>query len=317
MSALEELAAQDGKIFVITTDSRGSVTAGRFAELFPRQFIEAGIAEQNAVAIASGLALTGNTVFVAGPACFLTARSFEQVKIDVAYNKTNVKIIGVSAGVSYGPLGGTHTSLHDFAGFRALPNLEIFAPADGVQTRALTTYLAGSGLPAYMRMGRGDVESVYDENEVFDVHRAKLVRAGSDITIITCGELVYHAMQAAVLLGYENISARVLDMFCLKPADEEAVIAAARETGLLLIAEEHSVHGGLGELVCGITAGSCPVPVKVLGFPDDECKIGKSNELFTHYGLDAAGIAAQARELILKKHPCAKRLRCDRRRLGG
>lgn len=297
-SALEQLAKADRNIYLVATDSRGSVTANRFAEELPNQFVEAGIAEQNAVGIAAGLASVGKSVFVTGPACFLSARSYEQVKVDVAYNKSNVKIVGVSAGVSYGPLGGTHTALHDFAGLRALPNVEVFAPCDAVQTKAITAYLASSHTPAYMRTGRGDVESVYNDGETFDIHRAKLVRDGSDITLIACGEMVYPAKKAAEILAERNISARVLDLFCVKPADIEAILRAARETKGIITVEEHSIHGGLGELVCSVTAQCCPVPVKIMGFPDEEYKVGNSAELFSYYGLTAEGIASEAMRLL-------------------
>lgn len=297
-STLEKIAENDKSIYIVTTDSRGSVTAGGFALKYPEQFVEAGIAEQNAVGIATGLASVGKNVFVAGPACFLAARSYEQVKTDVAYNKSNVKIVGVSAGVSYGPLGGTHTSLHDYAGMRVLPNIEIFTPCDGVETEAITAYLAESRIPAYMRTGRGDVEAVYSKDETFDIHKAKVVIDGSDITIIACGEMVYHAAKAAELLKEKYIYARVLDMFCLKPADSDAVVKAAHETKRIITVEEHSVYGGLGELVCGITAQNCPIPVKVMGFPDTECKVGSSGELFRYYGLTAEGITAEAIRMI-------------------
>lgn len=297
-STLERLAERDESLYFVATDSRGSVTANKLAEKYPGRFIEAGIAEQDAVGIACGLATVGKTVFVMGPACFLAARAYEQVKVDVAYNQSDVKIIGVSAGVSYGPLGGTHTSLHDYAGMRALPNLEIFAPSDHIQAAFITEYLAQSGRPAYLRTGRGDVEAVYEEGESFDIHKAKLVCEGGDVTLIVCGEMVYPARQAAALLAEQGVSARVLDMFCLKPADSEAVINAARQTKGIVTVEEHSVNGGLGELVCGITARHCPVPVRVMGFPDEEYKVGKSGELFEYYGLTAAGIAAQALGLL-------------------
>lgn len=297
-SALEQLAENDNLIYMIATDSRGSVTSDGFAKKFPERFIEVGIAEQNAVGIASGLASTGKKVFVAGPACFLAARSYEQIKIDVAYNKSNVKIIGVSAGVSYGPLGGTHTSLHDYASMRALPNIEIFAPSDEVQTRAIVKYLADSNKPAYLRTGRGDVKAVYEYNESFEIHKAKIVREGSDVTIIACGEMVYYAKMAAEKLAEKNISARVLDLFCLKPADSESILKAARETKAIVTVEEHSVHGGLGELVCSLTAQNCPVPIKIMGFPDEEYMVGKSNELFSYYGFTAEGIAKEAEKLL-------------------
>jgi transketolase len=297
-SALENIAETDTSVYVICTDSRGSVTADNFAAKYPDRFVEAGIAEQNAVGIAAGLAAVGKTAFVCGPACFLSARSYEQIKVDAAYNNFDVKIIGVSAGVSYGPLGGTHTSLHDIAGMRALPNLEIFAPSDAVLTAFITKYLAKSAKPAYMRMGRGDVEAIYSDGEHFEIHRAKLIAEGSDVTIIACGEMVFCAKKAAELLASDGISARVLDMFCLKPADAEAVWTAARETKAIITVEEHSVHGGLGELVCGITARFCPVPVCVMGFLDEEHKVGNSAELFEYYGLTPECIAAEARKRV-------------------
>lgn len=296
-----ERAKQDDTAYAICTDSRGSVTIGAMADVVPEQFVEAGIAEQNAVAVAAGLALTGKRVFACGPACFLAARAYEQVKIDVAYNCTNVKLIGVSAGVSYGPLGCTHTSLHDFASMRALPNLEIFAPADAAQARALADYLFEHDGPAYVRMGRGDVECVYSDGETFEFGKAKLVHDGTDLTIIACGEMVYYAKQAALLLQQQGISARVLDMFCLKPADEEAIARAARETGAIVTVEEHSVNGGLGELVSHVVCETYPVPVRVLGFPDEEYLVGKAQELFVHYGLTAENIAKEAALLLTKK----------------
>jgi transketolase len=298
MSTLENLAEKNQSLYMVCTDSRGSVTATGFAQKYPSQFVEAGIAEQNAVGIAAGLSAVGKTAFVAGPACFLAARSYEQVKVDVAYNKSNVKVIGVSAGVSYGPLGGTHTSLHDFAGMRTLPNLEIFAPSDGVQTAFITEYLAESSKPAYMRMGRGDVEAIYPDNETFEIYKAKLVCAGNDVTIIACGEMVYFAKRASELLASEGLSVRVLDMFCLKPADVDAIICAACETKVIVTVEEHSVYGGLGELVCGVTARFCPVPVSVMGFPDEEYMVGSSAELLVYYGLTAEGIAAEVKGLL-------------------
>ena len=296
--SIEELAANNKKIYMICTDSRSGVTAGDFAEKYPARFIEAGIAEQNAIGVAAGLAAAGKTAFVAGPACFLAARGYEQIKIDVAYNNSDVKIIGVSAGASYGPLGGTHTALHDFACMRALPNLEIFAPCDGAQTAQITRYLASSGKPAYMRFGRGDVGAVYPSGENFDIHKAKLVAEGGDIAIIACGEMVARAKKAAELLARDGVFARVIDMFCLKPADTGAICKAARETKAIITMEEHSIHGGLGELVCGITAGNFPVPVKILGFPDEEYKTGANTELFDYYGLTPERAAAEAKKLL-------------------
>ena len=234
---LTELARTDKHIVAIATDSRGSVTLSGFAKEHPDRFIECGIAEQNAVAIAAGIAKSGKCVFVTGPACFLAARAFEQVKVDVAYNKTNVKIIGVSSGVSYGPLGGTHTSTHDLASMRALPNIIVLAPSDNIQTAALTEQISLTSGPVYMRMGRGDVEGIYSEGETFKIGRAKTVRDGNDITIIACGETVWHALQAAAKLAEIGVSVRVLDMFTIKPLDDEAVRSAAKETKAIITIE--------------------------------------------------------------------------------
>ena len=295
---LLRLAQQDPALYLLATDSRGSVTGTDFFEQLPGQSVEVGIAEQHAVAIAAGLALMGKNVFVAGPACFLAARAYEQVKVDVAYNATSVKIVGVSAGVSYGPLGGTHASLHDYAGMRSLPGLQVLAPSDAAQTRALTRQLAAYQGPAYMRMGRGEVESLYSGDETFEVGKAKLVCEGGDVTLIACGEMVWRARQAAERLRARGITARVLDMFTLKPLDEEAVRRAARETGAIVTVEEHSVCGGLGEAVARAAAQDTPVRVKVLGFPEEEYRVGSPEELFCAYGLTAGNIAAQAAALL-------------------
>lgn len=300
-ASILEHARRDSSIMTVCTDSRGSVTIGQLAQELPEQFVEAGIAEQNAVAVSAGLAIAGHKTFVCGPACFLAARAYEQVKVDVAYNCTDVKIIGVSAGVSYGPLGCTHTSLHDFAGMRALPNIEVIAPSDAVQALAVGDYLAAHRGPAYVRMGRGDVESVYAPGETFEPGKAKMVCDGTDVTIIACGEMVYPAKQAASLLAEEGVRARVLDMFFLKPADEDAIARSARETGAIVTVEEHSVNGGLGEMVSRVVCAVRPVPVKVMGFPDEEYPVGKSGELMAHYGLTAEGIARRAKEAVAMK----------------
>ncbi len=294
-----EIARQSPDIYAVATDSRGSVTINGFADELPGQFVEVGIAEQNAVGVAAGLSLIGRNVFVTGPACFLSARAYEQIKIDAAYNNSNVKIVGVSAGVSYGPLGGTHTSLHDIAGMRCLPNIMVFAPCDDVQTKAVTHFLAQYHGPAYMRMGRGDVEAIYEKEETFQIGKAKEIASGNDVTIIAYGEMIYPAKLAAEILKAQKINARVLDMFTLKPYDQEAIIRAAQETGGIVTVEEHSINGGLGELVAHVAAEYAPVKIKIMGFPDEECKVGKSGELFAYYGFTPDNIAEQAKKLIM------------------
>ena len=297
---LEE-AKKDKHIFVVTTDSRGSVTLEEFAKELPEQFVELGIAEQNAVGVSAGIALCGNNVFVCGPACFYTARSLEQVKVDVAYTHSNVKIVGVSGGVSYGALGSTHHSLHDIAVMRTFPDLQVYLPADRFQTEKLTRFLAHSSEPAYIRMGRNAVPDVYTANDTFTFGKAKVIANGSDITIIACGEMVFHALEAGKMLKDEGINARIIDMHTIKPLDSEAIIQAARETGLIVTVEEHSIYGGLGSLVSEIVSQNCPVKMKILGIPDENVINGKPLEIFKHYGLVAENILKESKELLKTK----------------
>lgn len=293
---LEE-AKRNKNIFVVTSDARGSVTLDEFAGELPDQFVEAGIAEQNAIGISAGLALCGNIVFACGPASFYSARALEQIKVDVAYTHTNVKIIGVSGGISYGALGSTHHSLHDIAVMRTFPNMQIFLPADRFQTEKLTRYLVQSREPAYIRMGRDPVPDVYSEKDVFIFGKARTLIQGNDVTIIACGETVFHALEAAGKLRNDNIRARVIDMHTLKPVDKEAIITAARETGHIVTVEEHSIFGGLGSMVAEVVSQNCPVKMRILGIPDENVINGRPMELFEYYGLKAENIINEVKKL--------------------
>lgn len=295
---LLKLARSDARIFALASDSRGSVTLGDFAKELPEQFVECGIAEQNAVGMAAGLSLGGIIPFVCGPASFYATRAAEQVKVDVAYSRRNVKIIGVSGGVSYGALGGTHHAVQDIAYMRAVPGLQVLLPADANQTAAMTRALAASPVPAYVRMGRGDVPDVYGKGAPFEIGRANLLRDGSDCAIIACGEMVFPALGAAALLGAEGISAKVFDMHTIKPLDEAVVLSAA-ETGLVLTVEEHSVKGGLGGAVAELLSQRRPTKMRILGLPDETLYSGTAQEVFAHYGLTPAGIAGALREALL------------------
>lgn len=293
-------AREDSTIFAVTTDASGSVTLGGFAKELPEQFVEMGIAEQNAIACGAGLSLTGLKVFVCSPACFLSARGFEQIKVDVAYNHTNVKLIGVSGGLSYGPLGTTHTTLHDVAQLRAIPGITVLLPADAQQMKALTDTLAETEGPAYVRMGRGDVYDVYAEGETFEIGKAKKIYHGTDLTVIACGETVYHAKKAVERLNRDGYKVGLLDMFTLKPLDEGAILEAALLSGRILTVEEHSINGGLGSAAAQLLAENSPVPMKILGLPDEEIIAGESAELFPEYGLDEKGIYEAALQLLKK-----------------
>ncbi len=301
-STLLDLAKSDRSIVALTSDARGSVSLGAFASELPSQFVEVGIAEQDEVGIAAGLATCGKTAFVCAPACFLTARSLEQIKVDVAYTGTNVKIVGVSGGVSYGALGTSHHSLHDIAALRTFHRMRVLLPCDARQTAAMTEYLASSPGPAYMRMGRGPVPEVYTENNrAFIPGKANTLAVGGDLTIIAAGETVWHALNASETLRKRGIGARVLDMHTLKPLDEEAIKAAALETGLIVTVEEHSIYGGLGAAVAQTVVASTPVPVRILGIPDEDAVPGSSAEVFRHYGLDSVGIVAAVEAALKQK----------------
>ena len=294
---LLEIAKTDEKIWALATDSRGSVTLTDFAKELPGQFVECGIAEQDAVGIAAGLTLEGKTAFVCGPASFYATRSAEQVKVDVAYSHRDVKVIGVSGGVSYGALGGTHHAVQDIAFMRAVPNLQVFIPADAAQASAMTKALAYSGEPAYVRMGRGDVEDVYTGECPFEIGKANVLKNGTKAAIIACGEMVYPSLKAAEILAGEGVDVSVIDMHTIKPLDEAAIIEAAK-TGLIVTVEEHSVKGGLGGAVAEVVCEKCPVKMRILGLPDETLYSGTNKEVFGHYGLTADGIAGSVREAL-------------------
>lgn len=296
---LLELAQKDRDIIALTSDARGSVTLEQFAKELPDQFVEVGIAEQNLVGIGAGLAVCGKKPFVCGPACFLSARSLEQVKVDVAYSNTNVKIIAVSGGVSYGPLGSTHHALHDLAVMRAIPNLTIVFPCDVHQTRKLTETLTQFPGPVYVRMGRGAVADVYPENDVpLTVGRANILLDGKDIAIIATGEMVRPTLDAGLILKKQGIKARIIDMHTIKPLDQEAVLQAACDTGNLITVEEHSIYGGLGSAVAEVVTQNYPVRMRILGIPDEPAITGDPAQVFKYYQLTAEDIAAAALAML-------------------
>ncbi len=285
-------ARANPSIYVVTSDARGSASLGEFARALPRQFVEAGIAEQDAVGIGAGLARSGKRVFVVGPACFYSARCVEQVKNDVAYAGLDVKIVGVSGGVSYGALGGTHHSLNDVALYRTVPNLSVIVPSDSAQAELVARHLSRSSGPAYVRMGRFQIPDSYAPGEAsFAFGKAGLLRDGTDCAILSCGEALHRALSAAAELSSRGVSCAVLDLPTIKPLDEEAVLRAARLCGAVVTVEEHYARGGLGGAVAELLAERLPTPMRILGFPDSYLPSGSSDELFSHCGLDAEGIA--------------------------
>ena len=289
---LMDKAKEDKDIMVLCSDSRGSASMTPFADNFPDQFIETGIAEQNLVSISAGLAKCGKKPFACSPACFLSTRSYEQAKVDVAYSNTNVTLIGISGGISYGALGMSHHSAQDIAAMSAIPNMRVYLPSDRHQTKHLIEALLKDEKPSYIRVGRNPVEDIYTEDNCpFEMDKATVLKEGTDVAIIACGEMVKPAMDAAKILKEKGISASVVDMYCVKPLDEEAVQKAAGAARLVVTVEEHAPFGGLGSRVSQVVSACCPRMVVNLSLPDEPVITGTSAEVFEYYGLTGQGIA--------------------------
>ena len=296
---LMEHAKTDRDIVVLCSDSRGSASMTPFTEGYPEQFVETGIAEQDLVSISAGMARAGKKPYAASPACFLSTRSYEQAKVDVAYSNTNVKLIGISGGISYGALGMSHHSAQDIAALSAIPNMRVYLPSDRFQTACLVKELLKDDKPAYIRVGRNAVEDIYEEGNVpFSMDKATVLSRGGDVAIIACGEMVKPALDAGRLLGESGISAGVVDMYCVKPLDEEAVQKAAGAARLVVTVEEHAPFGGLGSRVSQVVSACCPRMVVNLSLPDEPVITGTSAEVFEYYGLTGQGIARRVQELL-------------------
>ena len=296
---LLERAAKDKDIIALCSDSRGSASFTKFAEELPKQFVEIGIAEQNLVSISAGLAKCGKKPYAASPACFLSTRSYEQCKVDVAYSDTNVKLIGISGGISYGALGMSHHSVQDIASMSAIPNMRVYIPSDGLQTECLMRELVTDEKPAYIRVGRNAVDDVYEEGNVpFEMDKAVVINEGSDIAIIACGEMVKPAKDAAEILNKKGISVAVIDMYCIKPLDEKTLLKVAYDVNIIITIEEHAPFGGLGSMVSQVISRECPKTVINMSLPDSPVVTGTSSEVFEYYGLTANGIVAKVDEIM-------------------
>ncbi|MTI58450.1 MAG: transketolase family protein [Firmicutes bacterium] len=286
-------------ILVLTSDSRGSASMAKFGEQLPEQLIEVGIAEQNIVGIAAGLASSGKLPFIASYAAFLSMRSIEQIKVDLAYSNTNVKVVGISGGLSYGPLGMSHHALQDIAVMMAIPNMTVILPADRYETEKMTDELLKYCGPVYIRVGRNSVPDIHQSaNFDYEIGKALTLTEGDDLTIIATGETVKSAVDSSKLLKEKGIKARVLNMHTLKPLDEKAVIKAAQETACILTVEEHSIYGGLGAVIAQTVIQNCPVPMKMIAIPDEPAIAGHQLELFEYYGISADNIAREAVNLL-------------------
>ena len=292
-------AEKDNDIVALCSDSRGSASMTAFFEQFPKQAVEVGIAEQDLVGIAAGLAHCGKKPYVFSPACFLSTRSYEQCKVDCAYSNTNVKLIGISGGISYGALGMSHHSAQDIAAMSAIPNMRVYLPSDRHQTKYLMEALLEDEKCAYIRVGRNPVEDIYKEcNCPFEMNKATWLCKGTDVAMIACGEMVQPTYEAAKILEAKGISTTVLDMYCVKPLDTASVIEAAQNAKVVVTVEEHAPFGGLGSMVAQVVGETCPRKVKNLALPDAPVITGTSPEVFHYYALDAHGIAATVEGLL-------------------
>lgn len=295
---LISLAQENPKIVVVCNDSIGSSNLTEFRDLFPERLIDVGIAEQNMVGIAAGLANSGLTPFVCAASPFLTGRALEQIKADIVYSKANVKLCGMSPGVAYGELGPTHHSIEDIAWMRALDSLTIVLPADEMQTKEALIWAANIAGPVFMRIGRFKVPSVSQSmNPAFVPNKAMRIMDGTDISIIAAGTLVSRAIDAALQLKSEGISARVINLSTVVPLDKTEILAAARETKGIITVEESVTRGGIGGAIAEFVVQNNPVPMKLLGI-DTFAPTGSASFLLEHFGLTATNIVNTARELL-------------------
>ena len=299
---LVELGEQYSKVVVLDADLSGSTQTHRFAKAFPQRFFNMGVAEQDLMGTAAGLAIGGMIPFASSFAMFATGRAWEQIRQSIAYVGLNVKIVASHGGVTVGEDGGSHQALEDLGLMRILPNMVVLAPADGPETRAMTRWAAHYQGPVYMRTGRMPVPVLYGEDYRFQPGRGSILREGEDVTLMGLGIMVHACMDAAQILGKEGISARVLNLSCLKPLDWELVVDSARRTGCVVTAEEHMIAGGLGSAVCEALSEFHPTPVKRVGVRDVFGLSGKPEILLKHYGLTPQDIAAAARKAMDQKN---------------
>ncbi|RFS17561.1 transketolase family protein [Emticicia sp. C21] len=291
---LQSLAEQDSDIYVVTSDSRGSGKLVPYGQRFPEQIVEIGIAEQNLVGIAAGIASMGKKAFAVSPACFLTARALEQIKNDVCYSDNPVKLIGISAGVSYGALGSTHHSLHDYAVLRAINNITIVSPSDNFETEQTIRQAAEMTSPVYIRFGKKNMpDSLSGEaGRDFKIGKGRIIKEGKDLTFIATGEAVLPCAKAAEVLEKEHgISCTVVSMHTIKPLDSTLILNIAANGKPIITVEEHSVNGGLGEAVASLLfQNGSRNPFKIVGLPDDHTVSGSQVEIFEHYGISEKGL---------------------------
>ena len=300
-AGLVEAGRKDGRVVAMTADLKGSLKMDAFAAEFPDRFIQCGIAEANMVGAAAGLAITGKVPFIGSFAEFVTGRVYDQLRQEVAYGHTNVKIASSHAGITLGEDGATHQTMEDIALMRALPGVAVVVPCDYNQTKQATIAAAEWDGPVYLRFGRPSVPNFTDPDEPFVIGKAYVMNEGKDVSILTCGHLVWEALQAAEALEAEGISAEVINVATVKPLDEEAVLASLRKTRCAVVAEEHNAAGGLGEAIANLAAAKLPTPIEFVNGLDKFGQSGTPAELMKAWGFDAAHLAEAAKKAISRK----------------
>ena len=299
--ALKEIGGKNEQIVVLDADLSKSTKTNVFAKAYPQRFFNVGIAEQNLVGTAAGLAASGKIPFVSTFAMFAAGRAFEQIRNSVCYPKLNVKVAATHAGLTVGEDGASHQAIEDVSLMRSLPNMTVLVPADEEETRQAIAWAAAYQGPVYIRLGRMSVDNVSPEGYVFAPAKAAILTEGNDVTLIANGVMVTAALEAAKTLAAEGIQARVINMASVKPLDAAAVVSAAKETGAIVTCEEHSIIGGLGSAVAEVLAEQAPAPLERVGVKDTFGESGKPKELLAKYGLTAADVAEAARRVVARK----------------
>ena len=299
--ALAELGAVNENIVVLEADLSKSTKTSDFKKVYPERHFNMGIAEQNMLGVAAGFAAAGKIPFASSFAVFATGRAYDQIRNSIAYPNLNVKIAATHAGLTVGEDGGSHQMLEDIALMRALPNMTVIVPADGIETKQAVKAAAEYEGPVYIRMGRPKVPVLFDENYTFEIGKGVMLKEGTDVTLVGTGIMVSKAVEAAELLAAEGISAAVVNISTIKPLDAELIIAQAQKTGAIVTCEEHNIYGGLGSAVAEVLVENCPVPMARVGVADKFGESGLPDELLEKYGLSAANIAAQAKAVIARK----------------
>ena len=293
---------ENPNIIALCADLTESTRIEAFKKRFPERFIEVGVAEQNLVTVAAGMAALGKVPFTSSYATFSPGRNWEQIRTTIAYNDRPVKIVGSHAGISVGPDGATHQATEDMAMMRALPNMIVICPADSIEAKKATLAIAKNNKPSYLRLSREKVQTVTTDDTPFEIGKVEVFYEGEDVTVIACGQMVYHALVAAKELEKEKISVRVLNCHTIKPIDIEGITKAAKETGAVVTVEEHQIIGGLGGAVAEVLGENCPVPLKRIGMEDTFGESGTAKELLKKFGLTEENIIKGIRHVLsLKK----------------